>query len=86
MGPITVLLADDSEVVKKSIRRLLGEYPEEISLVGEADSFAQTIQMARQFKAADCTYGCPHEGRPNPGYDDRTRELLLMPFGHLRGD
>lgn len=42
---ITVLLADDSEVVRKSIRGLLGQYPEEIELVGEADSFAQTIEM-----------------------------------------
>jgi DNA-binding NarL/FixJ family response regulator len=37
--PIKVLLADDSDVARRAIRRLLEENPM-IELVGEADSFA----------------------------------------------
>lgn len=47
---ITVLLADDSEVVRKSIRGLLSQHSDEIELVGEATNFAQTIQMAEQLR------------------------------------
>lgn len=47
--PIKVLLADDSDVVRRAIRDLLDQYPE-IELVGEAVSFAQAIQMANDLK------------------------------------
>lgn len=47
--PIRVLLADDSDVVRRAIRELLKEYPE-IELVGEAVSFEQTIQMTKDLK------------------------------------
>src|ERR1700681_1730460 len=47
--PISVLLADDSEFVRRSIRRLLETHPE-IELVGEAADFAQTIQIANELK------------------------------------
>lgn len=47
--PIKVLLADDSDVVRRAIRDLLDQYPE-IELVGEAVSFAQTIQMTNDLK------------------------------------
>ena len=47
--PITVLLADDKEVVLSSIRLLLGSDPE-IRIVGEAASFRQTIQSATDLK------------------------------------
>jgi DNA-binding NarL/FixJ family response regulator len=48
--PITVLLADDNEVVRRGIRGLLNQYAEEIELVGEADSFAHTMDMAQQLR------------------------------------
>jgi DNA-binding NarL/FixJ family response regulator len=41
---IKILLADDSEVVRRAIRVLLGSYPQ-IELVGEAADYPQTIQM-----------------------------------------
>src|SRR6202040_4199279 len=41
---IKVLLADDSEIVRRSIRALLRSQPE-IELVGEAADFRQTIRM-----------------------------------------
>ena len=41
---IKVLLADDSEIVRRSIRALLRGQPE-IELVGEAADFRQTIRM-----------------------------------------
>src|SRR5882762_8558240 len=45
--PMKVLLADDSEVMRRSIRRLLKEYPE-IELVAETFNFQQTIQAAKE--------------------------------------
>jgi two-component system response regulator DevR len=42
--PIRVLLADDSEIVRRAIRNLLRSQPE-IELVGEAADFRQTIRM-----------------------------------------
>lgn len=47
--PITVLVADDKEVVLSSIRLLLGPDPE-IRIVGEVGSFKQTIQSALDLK------------------------------------
>jgi two-component system response regulator NreC len=47
--PITVLLSDDKEVVRSSIRLLLDSDPE-IRMVGEAVNFRQTIQSAIDLK------------------------------------
>jgi len=44
---ITVLLADDSELVRRAIRRLLSGQTE-IALVGEASGFTQTIRMVQE--------------------------------------
>jgi DNA-binding NarL/FixJ family response regulator len=49
MKRIKVLLADDNEVVRGAIRRLLGQEAG-IELVGEAATFGQTIQMANDLK------------------------------------
>jgi two-component system, NarL family, response regulator DevR len=46
---IRVLLADDNDVVRRTIRQLLGDEPE-IELVGEASTFGQTIQLANELK------------------------------------
>jgi len=47
--PITVLLTDDKEAVRNSIRMLLESDPE-IRIVGEAANFQQTIQSATDLK------------------------------------
>jgi DNA-binding NarL/FixJ family response regulator len=47
--PIKVLVADDSDIVRRSIRQLLIEHPE-IELVGEGTDFSQTITMANDLK------------------------------------
>ncbi|HVB07973.1 MAG TPA: response regulator transcription factor [Candidatus Acidoferrales bacterium] len=47
--PIQVLLADNTEMMRKVIRNLLAEEPG-IRLVGEASTFAQTVQLARELK------------------------------------
>ncbi len=47
--PITVLLADDSDLVRSAIRRLLMDHPE-ISLVGEATDFTETIRMIQELQ------------------------------------
>jgi DNA-binding NarL/FixJ family response regulator len=47
--PIKVLLADDSEMMRQAIRRLL-ERETEIDLVGEVSGFAETIQLAKELK------------------------------------
>jgi DNA-binding NarL/FixJ family response regulator len=44
---VKVLLADDAEVMSKAIRRLLSEC-EDISLVGEAATFSETVQKAKE--------------------------------------
>jgi len=46
---IKVLLADDTPVMRKAIRSLLGGEPE-IELVAEAENFAQSLSMTRRFK------------------------------------
>jgi DNA-binding NarL/FixJ family response regulator len=46
---ITVLLTNDEEAVRSSIRRLLASDPE-IHTVGEAVNFQQTIQRASELK------------------------------------
>ena len=47
--PITVLVADDKEVVLRSIRMLLGSDPE-VRIVGEAASFRQALQRTTELK------------------------------------
>ena len=47
--PITILLADDSEIVRKGIRQLLTTHSE-IEILAEAADFAQTIQMTNDLK------------------------------------
>ena len=46
---IKVLLADDSEVMLSAIRKLIEEEPR-LEFVGEASSFAKTMQMIADFK------------------------------------
>jgi DNA-binding NarL/FixJ family response regulator len=46
---IKILLADDSEIVRRGIRQLLSAETE-IEIVGEAADFAQTIQMVSDVK------------------------------------
>src|SRR3979490_91092 len=46
---ITVLLADDTAVMRRAIRTLLGHEPG-IELVGEARNFAETVSLTRKFK------------------------------------
>ncbi len=47
--PVTVLLADDSDLVRGAIRKLLADHSE-ISVVGEATDFAQTIRMVQELQ------------------------------------
>jgi DNA-binding NarL/FixJ family response regulator len=47
--PITVLLADDSELARRAIRRLLMSHSE-INLVGEAADLAQTIRLIQELQ------------------------------------
>jgi chemotaxis response regulator CheB len=47
--PIKVLLADDSDAMRSAIRRILDDEPR-IVVVGEAATFAKTIQMIGDLK------------------------------------
>jgi two-component system chemotaxis response regulator CheB len=47
--PIKVLVADDSDIVRRAIRQLFQEHPE-IELVGEATGFEETIQMTNDLR------------------------------------
>jgi DNA-binding NarL/FixJ family response regulator len=46
---IRVLLADDTALMRRAIRTLLGHEPE-IELVGEAKNFVETVSLTRKFK------------------------------------
>jgi DNA-binding NarL/FixJ family response regulator len=45
----TVLIADDSELIRRSIRRVLAEEPS-IHVIGEAVNFADAIDRARDLQ------------------------------------
>jgi DNA-binding NarL/FixJ family response regulator len=47
--PITVLLADDSDLVRRAIRRLLKDHPK-INVIGEAADFTQTMRMIQELQ------------------------------------
>ena len=47
--PIKVLLADDSEIMREAIKKLLVGEPR-IRIVGEASSFAAAMQLVADFK------------------------------------
>ena len=47
--PIKVLLADDSDIMREAVRKLLAEEPR-IQIVGEASTFASAMQMVADFK------------------------------------
>jgi DNA-binding NarL/FixJ family response regulator len=49
LSPIKILLADDSEVIRRSIRRLLGHEPD-LQIVGEACNFAETVRLTRELQ------------------------------------
>jgi CheY-like chemotaxis protein len=46
---VKVLLADDTAVMRKGIRSVLG-HESEIEVVAEAENFAQSLSMTREFK------------------------------------
>jgi len=64
---IKVLVADDSAVLRHAIRNVLATQPE-IELVGEADNFAQAIQMANILTPHVIVMDLhmPHENRISP--------------------
>jgi DNA-binding NarL/FixJ family response regulator len=49
--PIRILLADDSEVIRRAIRNLLAD-SNEIDLAAETDDLAQAIRLTNELKPA----------------------------------
>jgi chemotaxis response regulator CheB len=47
--PCTVLLADNSEIIRRALRSTILAHPR-IQLVGEARSFGETLRMAEELK------------------------------------
>jgi chemotaxis response regulator CheB len=45
----TVLVAEDSEIMRSAIRKTLKEEPR-IAVVGESESFAETVQLVSELK------------------------------------
>jgi CheY-like chemotaxis protein len=60
-GPIRVLVADDSKVIRRGTRQLLARQNNTIEVVGEAVSYAQIIQMASRLRPRLIVldYTCP---------------------------
>ena len=75
--PIKVLLADDSEIVRRGIRLLLRSQPQ-IELVGEAADFRQTIRMMNELK--------PQVIVLDLHMPDGTEAMLLNVKSHLHHD
>jgi chemotaxis response regulator CheB len=48
-NPVTVLLADDADVIRRTVKRFLEAEPS-IRIVGEAINFKQTISMAETLR------------------------------------
>jgi chemotaxis response regulator CheB len=69
---IKVLLADDSEIVRRVIRDLLRSQPE-IELVGEAVDFHQTIRMMNELNPQVFVLGFTHARRNRR--DDSTCQI-----------
>jgi two-component system response regulator NreC len=74
---IKVLLADDSEIVRRAIRLLLRSQSE-IELVGEAADFRQTIQLLNELK--------PQVIVLDLHMPDGTEAMLLDVKSHLNHD
>lgn len=51
MNPITVLLAEDHEIVREGFRCLL-KYEHDIEVVGEAETGRQAVQLTRKLHPA----------------------------------
>jgi O-methyltransferase len=49
VAPITVLVADDAQLIRRAIRRLL-EKRSEIEVIGEASDYAQTVWLANDLR------------------------------------
>jgi DNA-binding NarL/FixJ family response regulator len=47
--PIKVLIADDTDIMREAMRKVVEEEPR-IKIVGEASTFAQTVQAIADFK------------------------------------
>jgi DNA-binding NarL/FixJ family response regulator len=47
--PVKILLADDSEVIRRSIRRILDREPH-LQIVGEACDLAETLRLTRELQ------------------------------------
>jgi DNA-binding NarL/FixJ family response regulator len=47
--PISVLIADDTELMRSTIRQLLN-YESRIEIVGEARNFAETLELTAQLR------------------------------------
>ena len=47
---VTVLLADDSAMIREAIRRMLAEHFGEIDVIAEAKDFSETVALTRKLK------------------------------------
>jgi two-component system, NarL family, nitrate/nitrite response regulator NarL len=48
--PITVFVADHTDIARRAICRLVDDSCDDVQLVGEATSFAETIRMATELQ------------------------------------
>ncbi len=61
---VKVFLADDSGIVRRAIRNLLSER-EDIKLVGEAETFTETIQKATELQPDEIIFDLHMAERAN---------------------
>ena len=68
--PVSVLIVDDSRLVRHALREILGSDPR-FSIVGEAENGRQAVQLAEALRPRLITMEAPHNPqrrRPLSGY------------------
>ena len=75
--PITVLLADDHEVIRSGVRHVLSTHPE-VMIAGEAGDFGQALEMSHALRPQVIILDMhmPGGDRIDPDISDGTCTLL----------
>lgn len=68
--PIIMLLADDSDIVRRTIRRVLDIQPE-VELIGEVTDFTQIIQTINDLKPQVIVLRMPKARMSKPAHQFR---------------
>ena len=83
--PITIVLADEHEIVRAGIVELLRPKPE-LRVVGECSRVTELFELVETFKPVVTIVGIPLQGFQNEEYSEEIRQLSLKTRVILFGD